>query len=135
MSNIHTPTDQVLSKCLDLGTLATQNSLGVDCLSYSRAKMLIAATTAAASTLDAVVQESNDNGVTDPYLTVLGSNITTIPASSNKATRTLSVNLSHRKRFLRVAETVAGTVNGFVGIELYNAEEMPVTQDFAPVSF
>lgn len=131
--NIHTPTDQVLSKCLDLGTLATGNGQALDCRGYTRAKIVVIGTTAAASTLDAAVYESNDNGVTDPYVAVTGAAIATIPASSTRLVRTISLNLDKRRRYLRVAETISGTVNGSLSAELYNPDYMPVTQDSTPV--
>ncbi len=130
MSNIHTPTDQVLSHCLDLGVLTTQASASCDTLGFTRAKLCAFATTAAASTFDAALQESNDNGVTDPWANVLGGAIATVPASSTKAIRLLSIDLTYRKRFLRVQETISGTVTGAIGIDLYNPDEAPVTQDF-----
>lgn len=132
MSNIHTPTDQILSHCLDLGVLTTETSASCDTLGYTRAKLIVFGTTAAASTLDAVLQESNDNGVSDPWVPVLGGAIATISASSTKTIRLLSINLTSRKRFLRVQETVTGTVTGAIGMELYNPAEAPVTQDFPP---
>ena len=130
MSNIHTPTDQVLTKCLDLGTLATENSQSVDTLGYTRAKFVIAATTASSSTLDAALQEASDNAT---FVAVTGGAIATIPASQTRLVRTISVNLDHRLRYLRIAETVAGTVNGSVTVELYNADYKPVTQDSTPL--
>jgi hypothetical protein len=130
MSNIHTPTDQVLTKCLDLGTLATANSQSVDTLGYTRVKIVIAATTAASSTLDAALQESSDNST---FTAVTGGAITQIPASQTRLVRTISVNLEHRQRYLRIAETVAGTVNGSVTAELFNADYKPVTQDTTPL--
>lgn len=131
--NIHTPTDQVLTKCLDLGTLATGDSQSVDCRGYTRAKIVIVGTTAAASTLDATAQESNDNGSSDPFANISGSAIATIPAGQTRLVRTISLNLDKRKRYLRVAETVAGTVTGSLTIELYNAIDYPVVQDSTPV--
>lgn len=130
MSNIHTPTDQVLTKCLDLGALATADSQSVDTLGFTRAKFVIAATTAAASTLDAALQEAPDDAT---FAAVTGGSIATIPASQTRLVRTISVNLDHRQRYLRVAETVAGTVNGSVTVELYNPDYAPVTQDTTPV--
>lgn len=130
MSNIHTPTDQVLTKCLDLGALATANSQSVDTLGYTRAKFVIAATTAASSTLDAALQEASDNAT---FSAVTGGAITTIPASQTRLVRTISVNLDHRQRYLRIAETVAGTVNGSITVELYNADYKPVSQDTTPL--
>lgn len=132
MSNIHTATDQILSHCLDLGVLTTAASASCDGLGFTRAKLIVFGTTAASSTLDASLQESNDNGATDPWASVLGGAIATIPASSNKAIRLLSINLTHRKRYLRVQETIAGTVTGAIGMELYNPDEAPVSQDFPP---
>jgi hypothetical protein len=130
MSNIHTPTDQVLSKCLDLGTLSTANSQSVDTLGYTRAKVVIAATTAASSTLDAALYEAPDNST---FVAVSGGAITTIPASQTRLVRTISVNLEHRERYLRISETVSGTVSGSITIELYNADDMPVSQDSTPL--
>src|SRR5579863_2315117 len=130
MSNIHTPTDQVLTKCLDLGTLVTENSQSVDTLGYTRAKFVIAGTTAASSTLDATLQEASDNAT---FNAVTGGAIATITASQTRLVRTISVNLEHRQRYLRIAETVAGTVNGSITAELYNADYKPVTQDTSPL--
>ena len=130
MSNIHTPTDQVLSKCLDLGALSTGNSQSIDTLGYTRLKIVIAGTTAASSTLDAALQEASDNAT---FTAVTGGAIATIPASQTRLVRTISVNLDHRQRYLRIAETVAGTVNGSITAELYNADYKPVTQDTAPL--
>lgn len=133
MSNIHTPTDQIATRCLDAGTLSTSASQPVDCLGYTRAKLVVAATTGAASTLDCGLQESNDNGATDPYSAVPSGAIATITANSSHVTRTISVNLHRRKRYLRAQETIAGTVAGAITIELYNAALMPVVQDTTPV--
>jgi len=130
MSNIHTPTDQVLTKCLDLGTLSTENSQSIDTLGYTRAKIVIVGTTAASSTLDAALQEAPDNAT---FVAVTGGAIATIPASQTRLIRTISVNLEHRERYLRIAETIAGTVTGSITAELYNADYMPVTQDSTPL--
>ena len=132
MSNIHTPTDLVLSHCLDLGTLTTQASASFDTLRFTRAKLVIFGTTGPGSTLDATLQESNDNGASDPWANVAGGAISTILAGASKGVRLVSIDLSHRKRYLRVQETIAGTVVGSIGIELYNPEEAPVSQDFPP---
>ena len=130
MSNIHTPTDQVLTKCLDLGALSTANSQSIDTLGYTRLKIVIAGTTTASSTLDAALQEASDNAT---FTAVTGGAIATIPASQTRLVRTISVNLDHRQRYLRIAETVAGTVNGSITAELYNANYKPVTQDTTPL--
>lgn len=132
MSNIHTPTDQVLSKCLDIGVFATQASQGIDPRGFTRAKFIIAANTAASSTFDASLDESSDDGVNVPFMPVAGSSISTIVSSSTRSVRVISVNLDSRERYLRVQEVVTGTVTGYIGVELYNADEMPVVQDFAP---
>ena len=132
MSNIHTPTDQVLSKCIDIGVFATQPSQGIDTRGFTRAKFIIAANTAASSTLDASLAESSDDGVNVPFATIAGSAISTIVSSSTRSVRVISVNLDNRERYLRVQEVVTGTVTGYIGVELYNADEMPVVQDFPP---
>ena len=130
---IHTPTDVVLTKVFDGGTLASGTTGGVDTKGFTRAKLVIVATTASGATFDAAVQESNDNGATDAYTNVVGSNIATVNASTSKASRTVSINLDHRKRYLRVIETVVGTVTGSIVLELMNPLSAPVAQDYAPL--
>lgn len=128
--NIHSPAEQVLTSCLALGVLASGPSASFDAKGFTRAKLIVFATTGSASVLDASLEESSDNGATDPWTAVSGSSVAEVPASSDKAVRLLSIDLTRRKRYVRVQMTVTGTVNGSVSAELYNPAEAPVSQPF-----
>lgn len=130
---IHTPTENVLTKCLQLAT-ATGDGVSIDCLGYERAEITVVTTTASASTGDAKVQESSDDGSTDTYADVANAAIVQVAASQTRKVSIINVNLSKRERYLRVPVTIAGTTTMCVIAKLFNPRNAPPTQSTTPVS-
>lgn len=113
---------------MDLGMASSGNTQSLDTLGYQGALITLIATTGAASTLDAKLQESSDNST---WVDVTGGALAQIVASQTRATRTISVELvkTIRRRYLRLNYTVAGTVSGATIGSLAGPERAPVTQD------
>lgn len=125
-SKIHTPSQHILFKSLDLGTITSSNGASQDCLGYEEVMFDFTATTQSASTWDSKLQESPDNST---WVDVPGATIAQIPASQTKLTRVVDVKASNRQRYLRWVHTVTGTVVGSVTAHLVMPEAYPVTQD------
>lgn len=130
---IHTPTDKTLIKSGSGFVTATGNGTIIDTLTYTRALFIINATTAAASTCDALVQEDSAVGM-GSATTVTGSNIAQVIASTTAAVATVNVNLEKRKRYLRVAFTIAGTTTANATVILFNPQYSPPAQALTPIS-
>ena len=132
MSNIHTPSSQVLTKhSLSTAiTAATNNGTGVDCLGYEKAKLIFySAPSGTGTTSDAKLQESSDNS---SFSDVTSATFTQVTTAGGAKLYVMDINLSKRSRYLRISHTgaggsAAGTV--YAVFELYNARNMAVTQD------
>jgi len=131
MPNPHTLSDLQLMKAPDHNVTATGNGGSVDCLGYQRALIALVATTAASSSVAAVLEESSDN---TNWANVSGLTIPTIAASKTAFVQTVNVNLKKRLRYLRLGYTVTGTAGADAVYVLAAGEDSPPTQDNAPVS-
>lgn len=129
MSNIHRPSSHAKVVGLAAGTLTTGNSASVDCLGYQRALFINLGTTGVSSTLDALVQEASDNAT---FANVASSNAAEIVQSTTNGISIIDVDLTKRQRYLRIAHTDVGTVNGGILVLLFNADYGPVAQTLTP---
>lgn len=133
MTNIHTPSKQVLVKrSIDpqAMTNATVNGSSVDTQGYTRALVVFVGAPGAVTTAAATLQDSPDN-VT--FTSVAGATLATIAASTTHI-QTMSVDLGKRNRYLRLQVVGTGTAGAMAGIiALFNPRYMAVSQDDADV--
>jgi hypothetical protein len=130
-SKIHTPSQHVLVRSLNLGTITSSNGGSIDTTGYEVVQFVFDATTSAASTLDAQLQESADNTT---WTNVSGGAIAQVVASQTGYVRTVDVSTTKRARYLRWVYTVSGTVVAAVLANLFMPEQYPVTQDNATLT-
>lgn len=98
---------------LDAGdATASGNGSGVDTRGYGEAAVVVSvgAVSGTAPTLDIKLQESDDD-VT--YADVAGAAFAQMTASDANSVKKGSVDLSQRKRYLRLVRTIAGTSPSF----------------------
>lgn len=137
MSNIHTPSDHVLSKhSFSLAiTAASTNGTGVDTRGFEKAAAIFyAAPSGAGTTSDCKLQESDDNS---SFSDVSSATFTQVTTAGGAKMATMNINLSKRKRYLRLVHTGAGgsaAGQAYGLIELYNARNAAVSQDVTPVT-
>lgn len=132
MPRIHTLSQAVVVKHLDLGTLTTGASATyVDTQGYGGVMFVYNITTAAGATFDSKVQECATSGGT--YVDVTGAANTQVIASQTRATRVINCLLTKRLQFLQAYHTITGTVTGSVTVILYNPDQVPVSQVTAAV--
>lgn len=124
-------TSSVLVKVPALNVTATGNSQNVDTQGFEQVCISIAGTTAAASTLDAKVQESADGST--GWADITGALITQVPASQTRAHQEINIPTAKRQRYLRVVFTIAGTVSASAHALLSRARYTPPTQDATPI--
>jgi hypothetical protein len=137
MSNIHTMTDHVqLKESFTLAiTAATVNGTTVDCQGYERALAIFnSAPSGGGTTSDCKVQEDDQSsGAT--AVDVTGATFTQVTTAGGKKVAGMNINLSKRKRYLRLVHTGAGgaAAGQAVGlILLFNARNNPPAQDVVP---
>lgn len=137
MSNIHTPADRVLTKhSFSLAiTAAAVNGTGVDTRGFEEAKAIYyAAPSGAGTTSDCKLQESDDNST---FADVTGATFTQVTTAGGAKVNTMNINLSKRKRYVRLVHTGAGgsaAGQAYGLFELYNPRNAAVAQDVTPVT-
>jgi hypothetical protein len=137
MSNIHTPADSVLVKKSVLAaiTAAANNGTGVDCRGFEKAMAVFnSAPSGSGTTSDCKLQESDDNST---FADVSGGSFAQVTTAGGAKIATMNINLSARKRYLRLVHTGAGgSAAGLAAAEihLFNPRYAPVTQDVTPVT-
>ena len=110
---------------------ATVNGVGVNRLGFREAliKLSIGAVSGTTPTLDAKVQESDDDST---YVDITGAVFTQKVAADANKIFVGRIWLEARKKFVRVVYTIGGTTPSFGGcsdIVLSNADKRPVGQD------
>lgn len=124
MPNLHTPSEQVQAQTL-VTAPATGNSTSLNTFGFTRAMVAGVITTAAASTYVIQLQSSPDNST---WTNVTNSTYT-IAASQTGFLQLMDVNLAKLTgKYIRLVQTVTGTVSGSVIALLFNGDNMPVTQ-------
>jgi len=117
---------------------AATNGAGVNCFTYRRACALFQTSpTGAATTSDCKLQESNDNGATDPYADVPGGSFTQGTTAAGATVQLLDIDLAKRKQWIRLVHTgagaaVAGVASG--SVVLVEGQFLAPAQDLAAVS-
>jgi hypothetical protein len=116
-------------------TSATQNGAAVDCLGFSRATLLFNAWTGAATTVNFTVSESDTSG--GSYTVVTGATLASaiVASTADAGTQCLDIDLTKRKRFLRINIVGTGTAGNASGVfALFNPMDAAVTQTVTPVA-
>jgi hypothetical protein len=135
--NIHTPSDSVLTKrsVLTAITAAANNGAGVDCLGFERAEAIFdSAPSGTGTTSDCKLQDSADNS---SFADVTGATFAQATTVGGAKIQVMNINLSKRRRYLRLVHTGAGgSAAGvaFGGFNLFNPRNAPVAQDNAVVT-
>lgn len=101
---------------------ATINGTGIDCKGFRSVTFIIDYGTKGTS-LDCLIQESEDDGVDDAYSNVSGAVITQLVAGAEIAI--INVNCEQTERFLRPQAIAGGTEDFSVIAVLGNAEATP----------
>ncbi len=136
--NVHTPSDSVLTKQAlapqDIGTGATVNGTGVDCLGHEVAVLEVnagAIDSGANKSVTVKLQESSDDGDSDAYADVTDATTGAIDNDGQNEPYLIEVNLSERERYLRAVATGGSADGGLVGavLNLYRSRHNPPTQD------
>ncbi len=135
--NIHTPSQHVLVKqsfAIDI-TAGAVNGQSVDASGFTRAMAVVAAAPSGTGTSSVVkLQESSDNAT---FTDVPGATFAAITTAGGSQVLTMNINLSVRKRYLRLVSTGSGASTAgpaFGLIELFNPNQAAVTQDNSAVS-
>lgn len=124
MPNLHTPSEQVQAQTL-VTTPTTGNSTSLNTFGFTRSMIAAIITTAASSTYVVQLQSSPDNAT---WTNVTGSTFT-IAASQTGFLQLMDINLEILTgKYIRLVQTVTGTVSGTVAALLFNADNMPVSQ-------
>jgi len=138
--NIHSPSGHVLVKgaLLTPITAAANNSTGVDTQGATRALVTFSSNpTGTGTTSDCKLQDSADNSTFADVATAAFAQVTTAGAAGAIVTQVMDVDLSKRKRYLRVVHTGAGgsaAGNATASILLFNHHNLPPAQDNTVVS-
>jgi hypothetical protein len=137
MSNIHTLSDHALAKeSFTLAiTAATVAGTTVDCQGYENALAIFnSAPSGAGTTSDCKLQEGDLQNGSDAG-DVAGGAFAQITQAGGKKIEVMNIDLTRRKRFLRLSHTGAGgsAAGQAVGIFiLYNGRNAPPVQDILP---
>ena len=140
MSNNHTATDRWLIKSALTPaaiTAAGVNGSIIDTLGFTRALFIFnSAPSGTGTTSDCKLQEGAAANLSDAA-DVTNATFTQVTTVTGHKVECMNVDLSKRKRYLRLVQTGAGgsAAGAFSGeVILYNGEGMPPTQDVTPVS-
>lgn len=106
----------------DAHTVGAINGDGIDTKGFRSTLFFLDVGTVGTS-VDAKVQESSDDGDTDAYSDVSGSDITQITVTEKQVI--ISVNSEQTERFLRLVVTAGGTEDLAASAILGNAESKP----------
>lgn len=138
MSNIHTPTDNVLVKPSfnTAITAATNTGSAVDTLGYENALCIFySAPSGSGTTSDCKLQDSTASG--SGFADVSSATFTQVTTAGGAKVETMNVKLSKRNRYLKLVHTGAGgsAAGQAMGIiVLFNGRYRAPSQDVTPVS-
>jgi hypothetical protein len=137
MPNIHTPTDSILAKhsFILAITAASVNGTVIDTLGYEKALAIFdSAPSGGGTTSDCKLQEGDQANGSDAA-DVATATFAQVTTAGGQKIETMNINLSKRKRYLRLVHTGAGgaAAGQAVGvILLFNPRNAAPTQDVTP---
>lgn len=106
--NVHTPSDTVLEKIgfSNAITAASNNGTGVDCQGFEKAMAVYyASPSGTGTTSDCKLQDSDDNSTFADVTSATFAQNTTVGGATIQV---MNINLSKRKRYVRLVHTGAG---------------------------
>lgn len=113
---------------LAVNTSTTQSTPGIDGSMYSHALFLVVASTGVGQTISFLVQDSDDNS---SFANVAGISTLTIPASKTLTNRTLLIDHSKVRRYvrLRIVHTGGAVMSSAAVLQQNNKQSAGVAPD------
>lgn len=109
----------------------------IDCEGYSEA-LFILSTGVIATSLDVKLQEANEHATTPDtagtYADVAGAAFTQITSANDDTVYVMRVDLTQRRRFLRLTETGVGTTGAYAASVILTPSEWPASQAQTAIS-